>query len=189
MKLKMEVYLTKKKNKYYLTDVKDVKTTYDSKIYKYHIPEKSDFLVERIEKMEPQIKSALLGEGLPFEQTNNTLALALKGLSNTLKDAKGRWILTNHEDSHSEYPLTQLSENRFTRNIIDRTFVENGIRWIIDYKTGRHEGENLANFIENEVTRYGPQLNRYEYLLKEYGEIHPIKKALYFPMLQIWKEI
>jgi amidase len=34
-----------------LTDVKDVKTTYGSKIYKDHIPEKSDFLVERIEKM------------------------------------------------------------------------------------------------------------------------------------------
>ena len=34
-----------------LTDVKDVKTTYGSQIYKDHIPKSSDFLVERIEKM------------------------------------------------------------------------------------------------------------------------------------------
>ena len=34
-----------------LTDVKGVKTTYGSQIYKDHIPDASDFLVERIEKM------------------------------------------------------------------------------------------------------------------------------------------
>ena len=34
-----------------LTDVKGVKTTYGSQIYKDHIPKSSDFLVERIEKM------------------------------------------------------------------------------------------------------------------------------------------
>ncbi len=145
--------------------------------------------LERVGKMGPQIKSALLSEGLPFEQTDSTLTLAQKGLSNTLEDAKGRWILANHEDSHSEYPLTQLTENRFTRNIVDRTFVEFGVRWIIDYKTGRHEGEDLENFLDSEVTRYLPQLNRYEAILKEYGENRPIKKALYFPMLKIWREI
>ena len=34
-----------------LTNVKGVRTTYGSKIYKDHIPETSDFLVERIEQM------------------------------------------------------------------------------------------------------------------------------------------
>ena len=34
-----------------LTNVKGVRTTYGSEIYKHNIPEASDFLVERIEKM------------------------------------------------------------------------------------------------------------------------------------------
>ena len=34
-----------------LTEVKDVKTTYGSKVFEDYIPSASDFLVERIEKM------------------------------------------------------------------------------------------------------------------------------------------
>ena len=34
---------------------------------------------------------------------------------------------------------------------LDRTFVDDaGIRWIIDYKTGSHEGGNLEAFLNNE---------------------------------------
>ena len=145
--------------------------------------------LEKIENMAPQIRSALYSEGLPFDQVDKTVRLALTGLRNTLQDTKGKWILTRHEEDHAEYPLTRISENRFIRNIIDRTFVENDIRWIIDYKTGRHEGESLDEFLNNEVTRYKPQLMRYESLLKEFGEHRPIKKALYFPLLNEWREI
>ena len=139
--------------------------------------------------MEPKIKTALLGEGLPLEQTENALKQAIKGISNTLKDPIGRWILSNHDQAETEYPLTFLSENHFTRNIIDRTFVEDGIRWIIDYKTSRHDGDSLKTFLDSEVNRYKPQLDRYESLLKDFGEFREIKKALYFPLLKEWREI
>jgi ATP-dependent helicase/nuclease subunit A len=146
---------------------------------------------ERIDQMAPKIKTALLGEGLPFEQSEKVLQQTLLGLRNTLKDPKGQWILANHEESRAEYPLTRFSENRFFRKIIDRTFIENDIRWIIDYKTSRHEGKgmDLKEFLNNEVVRYKPQLDSYATLLKEYGETRPIKKALYFPMLKAWREI
>ena len=88
-----------------------------------------------------------------------------------------------------KYPLTFLSENHFTRNIIDRTFVEDGIRWVIDYKTSRHDGDSLKTFLDSEVKRYKPQLDRYESLLKDFGEFREIKKALYFPLLKEWREI
>ncbi|MGK0180079.1 MAG: ATP-dependent helicase/nuclease subunit A, partial [Nitrospinales bacterium] len=151
----------------------------------------SQWSFERVKQMAPKIKSALLGEGLPFEQTEKVLQQTLLGIRNTLKDPKGQWILANHEKGRAEYPLTQFSENRFFRKIIDRTFIENDIRWIIDYKTSRHEGEgmDLKEFLNNEVIRYKPQLDSYATLLKEYGETHPIKKALYFPMLKAWREI
>jgi ATP-dependent exoDNAse (exonuclease V) beta subunit len=146
---------------------------------------------ERIDQMAPKIKSALLGEGLSFEQSEKVLKQTLWGVRNTLKDPKGQWILANHEEGRAEYPLTQFSENRFFRKIIDRTFVENDIRWIIDYKTSRHEGKGmgLKEFLNNEVVRYKPQLDSYATLLKEYGETRLIKKALYFPMLESWREI
>lgn len=145
--------------------------------------------LERVEQMAPQISAALLGEGLPFEEAEETLKLTLNGLRNTLNDEKGKWILSKHEKSHAEYPLTLFSGNRFIRNVIDRTFVEEGIRWIIDYKTGHHEGKSSEEFLNNEVERYKPQLKRYENLLKEYGEKHHIKKALYFPLIKAWREI
>ena len=141
--------------------------------------------------MAPKIKSALLGEGLPFEQSDKVLQQTLFGIRNILKDPKGQWILANHKDGHAEYPLTQFSENRFYRKIIDRTFIDNDIRWIIDYKTSRHEGNEMdrKEFLNNEVVRYKPQLDSYAKLLKEYRDIYPIKKALYFPMHKAWRAI
>ena len=145
--------------------------------------------LSRIKMMDPQLRTALLGEGLPFDQIDDALHLTLTGLQNTLEDTKGRWILSNHEESHAEYSLTLFLENRFIRNVIDRTFIENKTRWIIDYKTGRHEGKGLESFLKRETERYEPQLRRYEALLKEYGETRPIRKALYFPLIKEWIEI
>jgi len=145
--------------------------------------------LSRIKIMVPQLRTALLGEGLPFDQIDDALHLTLAGLQNTLEDPKGRWILSNHEESHAEYSLTLFLENRFIRNVIDRTFIENKTRWIIDYKTGRHEGKGLESFLKRETERYEPQLRRYEALLKEYGETRPIRKALYFPLIKEWIEV
>ena len=145
---------------------------------------------ETIKKMHTKLKSALLGEGLPYEQAEEALQSGLLALSNILEDEKGRWILAPHEDAHSEYPLTYFKDNRYVRNIIDRTFVDKGTRWIIDYKTGTHKGsgKNLEIFLDSEVERYQYQLSRYENVLRKYGEQRPIKKALYFPLLKSWRE-
>ncbi len=146
---------------------------------------------ERIENLKPNFKSALLGEGLPLEQAEDALDSGLLALSRVFEDARGKWILASHEDAHSEYPLTFFQDNRYIRNVIDRTFVDDGIRWIIDYKTGTHKGggKNLEIFLDSEVQRYRQQLNRYENVLKKYGEKLPVKKALYFPLLKTWREI
>jgi len=71
---------------------------------------------------------------------------------------------------------------------LDRTFVENGTRWIIDYKTSSHAGSDLDGFLENEATRYREQLQRYKNALAM-TETRPIKTALYFPMLDRFLEV
>ena len=146
---------------------------------------------ERIIKLKPKFKSALLCEGLPLDQAEEALKSGLLALSKIFEDKRGLWILAPHEDAHSEYPLTFFDENRYIRNVIDRTFVDEGVRWIIDYKTGTHKGggRNLEIFLDNEEQRYKPQLDRYETVLRKYGEQLPIKKALYFPLLKAWREI
>ena len=66
--------------------------------------------------------------------------------------------------------------------VLDRTFVEDGTRWIIDYKTSSHGGGDLEGFLENEARRYQDQLQRYRDALA-LTETRPIRTALYFPLL------
>ena len=111
-----------------------------------------------------------------------------KALRNTLQDERGRWILAKHTDAESEFEITGLVEGKLYQARIDRTFIdEQGVRWIIDYKTSSHEGGGLDNFLENEKERYRPQLERYARLLAQKEE-RPIRLALYFPLLQSWRE-
>ena len=128
---------------------------------------------------------------MPLEQAEEALKSGLLALSNVLEDERGLWILAPHKDAHSEYPLTFFDDNKYIRNVIDRTFVYEEVRWVIDYKTGTHKGggKDLEIFLDNEVQRYKPQLERYETVLRKFGEKLHIKKALYFPLLKAWREI
>ena len=65
---------------------------------------------------------------------------------------------------------------------LDRTFVAEGQRWIVDFKTSRHEGGDLEAFIASEIERYGPQLERYARALAKIDS-RPLRLALYFPLL------
>ena len=54
--------------------------------------------------------------------------------------------------------------------VFDRSFVDDqGVRWVIDYKTSRHVGGGLEEFLDREVERYRPQLQRYAQLAQETG--------------------
>jgi len=132
---------------------------------------------------EPKLKTALQAEGLSPTQIESTARIGMKALRNITEDETGRWILEKHEDAHSEYPLTGYIKHRYINKTLDRTFVDlEGVRWIIDYKTGEHQGANLDYYFAEEKKRYKSQLDRYEELLKLKGENRPIKKALYYPL-------
>ncbi|MBI5234857.1 MAG: UvrD-helicase domain-containing protein [Deltaproteobacteria bacterium] len=112
----------------------------------------------------------------------------IAAIARTLKDARGRWILESHPESAAEWPITSVIDNRLVKSVIDRTFVADGVRWIIDYKTGAHEGGGLDEFIKNEKERYAPQLERYAVALKALGETREIRKGLYYPAHSAWVE-
>mgnify|MGYP001371320579 CR=1 FL=1 len=95
---------------------------------------------------------------------------------------KNHWIFLG--DGYSEIPLTGIYQGRVESIIIDRVNIdENGNHWVIDYKTGSHDGSDTEGFIENEIIRYKPQLEKYEYMYKVYSGQAP-KLALYYPNLK-----
>ena len=144
----------------------------------------------RVDQMKPSLEAALMAEGMSPLKLEATTEKGLRALKNILKDESGRKILQRYAQEESEYALTFKDDRNFRTKIVDRTFVdENGVRWIIDYKTGERTGGNIEGFFKQEIERYRPQLESYEQLIRLQGEIRPIKKALYYPLHQRLIEI
>ncbi len=134
-------------------------------------------------------RRVLGAEGVQKSRADSIMERVTRAIENCLASEKGRWILAEHEDAHCEYAITAILDGeRPLGMVLDRTFVENGTRWIIDYKTSSHAGGDLEGFLENEAGRYQTQLQRYKDALA-LTETRPIKTALYFPLLDRLKVV
>jgi ATP-dependent exoDNAse (exonuclease V) beta subunit len=119
----------------------------------------------------------------------NAVVRVVDGLCNATEDARGRWLLQPHREARSEWRLTGVVEGGLVNVAIDRTFVdEDGTRWIVDFKTGSHDGGDPDAFLDNEQRRYRRQLETYRQLLAAKYPGDEIRLALYFPMLRGWRE-
>lgn len=127
-------------------------------------------------------RQQLVNAGIQSEKAANIIAAVSLAVSNCLASEQGRWILAPHEDAHCEYAITAVLDGQPRNLVLDRTFIENGTRWIIDYKTSSHSGSDLEGFLESEANRYREQLQRYAKAMS-LTESLPIKTALYFPLL------
>ena len=103
-------------------------------------------------------------------------------LERALADPQGRWVLERHEEASSELRMTIRAGDALEHVRLDRTFVAEGRRWIVDFKTSQHEGGELEAFLESEVARYAPQLERYARAVAAV-DARPVQLALYFPLL------
>jgi len=67
--------------------------------------------------------------------------------------------------------------------IIDRTFIDQSKRWIIDYKTSKPlPEESIEDFFAREARHYRSQLSNYARLLQAL-EAEQTVTALYFPLI------
>lgn len=128
--------------------------------------------------------------GVPEGDLPHAAALVVEALTRTVEDARGRWILgAHHRGAASELALTGIAGGRLTAIVIDRSFIDaDGSRWVIDFKTSRHEGGHLESFVAREVERYRPQLEIYAALARALGP-EPVRAALYFPLLGVFREL
>jgi ATP-dependent helicase/nuclease subunit A len=132
---------------------------------------------------------ALTRLGVPASGIGDAVERIVTALRATLDDVRGRWILDpGHREARCEYALATMEERGVVTAIIDRTFVDaDGVRWIIDYKTGVHAGGGVEAFLDREQTRYCEQLERYAALMRR-RDARPIRLGLYFPLMRGWRE-
>jgi len=139
----------------------------------------------------PRIEAALVGEGaLPAEAGAEATDVRAT-LAAVLRDPRGRWLFEpSHDDARSEWALTGVDAGDTVHVVLDRTFVAEGVRWIVDFKTGSHEGADATGFLDAEVERYRSQLERYQRIVAALDPARPISLALYHPRVDSgWREV
>lgn len=144
---------------------------------------------DRLRGLEPYLLSKLSAAGVPSDALPGAVTRCQTALKESLSSKRGRWILDpHHGQARSEYAVSGVWGGRLVRSVVDRTFVDrSGVRWVVDYKTGTHQGTDQETFLDQEMERYRPQLNRYARLLKRMDG-RPVKMGLYFPLLKAWRE-
>ncbi|MEE9591074.1 MAG: 3'-5' exonuclease [Thermodesulfobacteriota bacterium] len=143
---------------------------------------------ERVMRERKTIAAMLHHLGLNTDEVQKNADSSIDILSRMLEDSRGRWILDEHPGASSELPVTGVVDGRTVHAIIDRTFIDGDICWIIDYKVSLHEGGSIDAFLESERERYRKQLATYAAILEGGGEKRKIRKGLYNPALSGWIE-
>ncbi len=107
----------------------------------------------------------------------------------TLENEKGKWILKSRENEVSEFGLTGIVDGVIQRVFVDRMFIDDRTRWIIDYKSGApKETQTKETFHQEQIARHKPQLKTY---LTIASNIYPekIRTALFFTAIATFEEI
>lgn len=109
-----------------------------------------------------------------LQNAQNTLK---KQLTDLFNDPIGKWLIKMHDEERNEYELLIEDQHDITTNIIDRTFCENGVRWIIDFKTGQDD--------KNQATRHRKQVDDYAHLFTSQSN-EPVHCGLYYLASNHW---
>jgi ATP-dependent exoDNAse (exonuclease V) beta subunit len=137
----------------------------------------------RVESLRPLFGRELQRRGIHGSRGIDAAALVADALKNSLEDERGRWLLGPHPKARSEHRLRFRGRDGIRSYVIDRLFHDaGGDRWIVDFKTSRHEGGGLQAFLDEQRARYEPQLNTYA------AAFDKARRGLYFPLLRGWRE-
>ncbi|BBP46573.1 ATP-dependent helicase [Thiosulfatimonas sediminis] len=134
-------------------------------------------------------------QGLDAAQTQRAWQKVASCLKNAYENPQMRWALSqSRQHALSEYALQSLNaQGEIEQHIIDYTLIDDdGVRWIIDYKTSACEvcdsAAQRAEFIEMQQQYYAPQLHRYAELFRA-QENRPQKLVLYLAAIDVWTEV
>jgi ATP-dependent exoDNAse (exonuclease V) beta subunit len=132
---------------------------------------------ERVAKLAPAWQRWLQAQGHGPEMAMAAADEAIAALCRTLASATGRWLLAEHVEAGAEEAWSSTSgDGGVANHIIDRCFVADGCRWIIDYKTVHLPETELPA----RAAIHRQQLERYAGLFAD-ADL-PVRMAIYFPL-------
>jgi len=137
---------------------------------------------ERVRSSRQVIATALLAAGVVRGDLEQGIARVSQALSNTLEDESGRWLLLPHPEHRCELAVSAEIDGQLEHVRVDRTFVEDGVRWLIDYKITERQGGDPSRFIQMQVDKYRSDMQRYARVLTVFDP-RPVRCALYLPLL------
>jgi ATP-dependent helicase/nuclease subunit A len=95
--------------------------------------------------LQPAYRRWLRGQGHSEAEAENGAAEVVAALETTLASEAGRWLLADHPQAGAEQAWSSRDGDAVANHVIDRIFVADGCRWIIDYKTVRLPEAELAH--------------------------------------------
>jgi ATP-dependent helicase/nuclease subunit A len=128
--------------------------------------------------------------GVVSSQQRSAIAIVERAILACLKSQTGNWLFgqSHYQQNEAELAIThQLGDQTIRNLIIDRTFIDNGTRYIIDYKLSEPSADQ-ASFLQHEAANYRHQLAAYKAALNEV-EMLPTKTYLYFPLIDCLHEV
>ena len=138
---------------------------------------------QRVAELGPQFARELTLLGVETAERAGAAQRVVAALSRSLSDRHGRFLLGPHEEARSELRLTVRAGAALEHIRLDRTFVAEGKRWIVDFKTSQHEGGGQNGFLDSEIARYAPHGSSATPLPSRQARSRPVQLALYFPLL------
>ena len=127
---------------------------------------------EKLNACQPAMQTWLVQHGYKAVEAKNGSQQVLQSLQTTLASDDAKWIFAARESAQNEYALTDQNGEQ---HVIDRTFMVENTRWIVDYKLGLEVTTSNANFV---AQTHRAQLERYASLFS--AEKLPIQTAVFF---------
>lgn len=151
----------------------------------------------RLNGLQPAAASWLASRGWASADASRGAARVVRMLHATVTSEAGRWLLAAHESAGTELALSKVGAgdtphgtstwgaenslgtmNTMETRVIDRTFIDNGVRWIIDYKTADLGAQASDMAFVAHAERFRAQLERYSALFTE--ESLPPQLAIFY---------
>ena len=131
----------------------------------------------RLKDLQPAMCAWLGARGHAAEAEAGAVRVQ-QALSRTLASADGQWVLRHRSEAASELALTAAEQGQTATYVVDRTFIEEGVRWVIDYKSAQLDESLPEPELVREAARHQAQLQGYAALFKHEGRA--IRLAVFF---------
>ena len=124
-------------------------------------------------------RNQLRAQGFNARQVAAILETVQDQLARTVRSDWGRWLLNStYAGSAAEIAFTTNNGTSSRVSVIDRAFIDQGVRWIVDYKTSMIPDDRDLP-LHQKALEYQAQLLRYADIFERLDDL-PIKAAIFF---------